>query len=169
MNKTRTKKLLSFVLTMVCLALVFMTMTVYAVTYLSDDSSDVDETPALSIGTKDELVAFANRVNSGETFEGKLVVLTADIDLENMAWTPIGYDSYGTAPENAVSFNGTFDGCGHTISNLTDKGYIPSIITNGEYGFGLFGYAYGASFKNINLENVNVYADGLEERILLRI
>ena len=163
MNKTRTKKLLSFVLTMVCLALVFMTMTVYAVTYLSDDSSDVDETPALSIGTKDELVAFANRVNSGETFEGKLVVLTADIDLENMAWTPIGYDSYGTAPENAVSFNGTFDGCGHTISNLTDKGYIPSIITNGEYGFGLFGYAYGASFKNINLENVNVYADGLEE------
>ncbi len=162
MEKTKTNKLLSFVLAMMCLASVFMPMMALALTDPTDGAA-IEETPDLSIGSKDELISFANRVNSGETFEGKLVVLTADIDLENMAWTPIGYDSYGASPDEATSFNGTFDGRGYTISNLTDAGYVPTKLTSGEYGFGLFGYAYGASFKNVNLENVSIHADGLPE------
>ena len=151
----KTKKSLCFAMILVCLITAFTVLTISALT--------TEQTPDLEIGSKAELIEFANRVNSGDNFEGKLVVLTADIDLENMAWTPIGYDSYGTAPADAVSFNGTFDGQGHTISNLTDEGYVPSIVTNGEYGFGLFGYAYGASFKNVNLKDVNIHADGLDE------
>lgn len=160
MKKTKMKKLVSLITAILCLSLLLTTLTISALDYSEETSS---QTPDLAIGSKDELVEFANRVNSGETFEGKLVVLTADIDLENMAWTPIGYDSYGTSPEDAVSFNGTFDGRGHTISNLTDNGYVPTIVTSGEYGFGLFGYAYGASFKNVKLANVNIHADGLAE------
>lgn len=153
------KQLFCFVMMTLCVAILFTTLTASALA----NQTENEQTPDLAIGSKEELIEFANRVNGGETFEDKLVVLTADIDLENMAWTPIGYDSYGTSPENAVSFNGTFDGRGHTISNLTDSGYVPTITTYGEYGFGLFGYAYGANFKNINLENVSIYADGLAE------
>ena len=157
----KTNRIVAFILSVVML---WCVIPVAAIAEEAPVNTDVatEEVADLEIGTKEELVAFANRVNAGENFEGKLVALTADIDLGNMTWTPIGYDSYGTAPEDAVSFNGTFDGRGHTISNLTDAGYIPTIVTKGEYGFGLFGYAYGANFKNITLENVSIHADGLE-------
>ncbi len=160
----KAKKLMALALSLILLLGVTPTTVIAQEATVGEaENSAPQETPDLEIGSKAELIEFANRVNSGETFEGQLVILTADIDLENMPWTPIGYDSYGTSPEDAKSFNGTFDGRGHTISNLTDAGYVPTIITSGEYGFGLFGYAYGASFKNIKLANVTVYADGLAE------
>ncbi len=157
MRKTRkATRLLSLLLSVLLLG------SVLPVAVLAEESA-APAAPDLEIGTKAELIAFAERVNGGETFEGKLVVLTDDIDLEGMAWTPIGYDSYGTDPEEAVCFRGTFDGRGHTVSNLTDAGYVPTIVTGGEYGFGLFGYAYGATFKNVTLANVSIHADGLSE------
>ena len=56
---------------------------------------------------------FRDRVNSGEDFEGKIIKVTKDIDFgkENTTnWVPIGNSQYG--------FKGTFDGQGHTISNI---------------------------------------------------
>ncbi len=66
-----------------------------------------------TISSADELQEFAFAVKNGDTFAGKTVKLTADIDLGGMDWPMIG--SYG-AP-----FSGEFDGNGKTISNLTDS------------------------------------------------
>ena len=89
-------------------------------------------------------------------------ILTADIDLsayEN--WTPIGaFQSLSDAPEDAevphpdYAFTGTFNGDGHTISNLT-------VSSDAPMGAGLFGCAAGtengaAYIRNFTLKNVNV-------------
>lgn len=63
----------------------------------------------VEIGTAAELVAFAARVNAGETtLDAKL---TADIDMTGVSWTPIGSDS--------TQYEGVFVGNGHTISCLS--------------------------------------------------
>ncbi|MBQ4142028.1 MAG: hypothetical protein IJD43_00955 [Thermoguttaceae bacterium] len=81
------------------------------------DESDWYTNPAEEgvyvISTAGELAKLAQLVNDGtDSFNGKTVILDADIDLsvyEN--WTPIG--------TSANTFQGTFDGGGYTISNLT--------------------------------------------------
>ncbi len=67
------------------------------------------EPTTYTISTAEQLYAFAEAVNTGNTTAN--AILTADIDLGNKAWTPIG-------KENAYIYNGTFDGQGHTISRL---------------------------------------------------
>ena len=62
------------------------------------------------VRSKSDLSDLADSVNSGITHEGQYFKMTANIDLENISWTPIG--SY------AKYFLGTFDGNGKTISNL---------------------------------------------------
>ncbi|MBI1416747.1 MAG: filamentous hemagglutinin N-terminal domain-containing protein, partial [Limimaricola sp.] len=63
-------------------------------------------------------------------------VLGNDIDLSSIAnFTPIRNGS--------TAFTGTFDGLGHTISNLT--------ITGSNNNVGLFGYANGATLRNVGL------------------
>ena len=102
----------------------------------------VDETIAdLEISTKEELIAFADDVNNGNRYEGKTVVLMADIDLEgnaNNQWTPIGID-------NNYSFGGVFDGKNHTIKGI----YIDS---NQKY-LGLFGNVYAGEIRNLKIES----------------
>ena len=69
------------------------------------------------IGTADELVFFAKDVNvNRNTYSGKTVKLTADIDLTGKKWIPVGQAGGYTA---GAYFQGTFDGNGKTISNLT--------------------------------------------------
>ena len=75
--------------------------------------------------------------NSGVTYEGKHFKLTADIDLENEEWTPIGIF------DREAPFKGTFDGGRHQITNL-------KISNGGQYG-GLFGYTEGAVIKSCNV------------------
>ncbi|MGI6216038.1 MAG: cell wall-binding repeat-containing protein [Coriobacteriales bacterium] len=97
--------------------------------------------PDLTISTEQELRDFAASVNSGTTYKEKTVVLANDIELTS-AWTPIG-----NGKENSyvrASFQGTFDGQGHTISGLyidnTDA--ETSIDDNWQ---GLFGRVSGSS------------------------
>ena len=89
-------------------------------------------------------------------------VLTADIDLGSYeSWQPIGtFRSRSDAPEDAeiphpdFAFSGSFDGGGHTISNLT-------VNEPQSMAVGLFGCASGtengaAFIGNFTLENVQV-------------
>ena len=89
-------------------------------------------------------------------------ILTADIDLSGYEnWTPIGaFQSKSDAPEDVevphpdYAFTGSFDGAGHTISNLTISGEAPM-------GVGLFGCAAGtesgaAFIGHFTLKNVTV-------------
>ena len=85
--------------------------------------------------------------NSGVTYENTYFKQTANIDLKNETnWTPIGT----MLVEEVRPFQGTFDGGGHQIANLT-------ISNGGQYG-GLFGYTEGAVIKSCNVTGeVNGY------------
>lgn len=77
-------------------------------------NQEIYATDEYTISTGEELKAFAQEVNNGNSFLGKTVYLTADINLngdENNQWTPIG-------TSDSCSFEGTFEGNGHIISGL---------------------------------------------------
>lgn len=108
----------------------------------------------LEIGTKEELVAFAEKVNAGEFYHTTKVILTADIDLGGMSWYPIGDQG-----KNQVGFSGIFDGQGHTISNAV---IATDDTKEGWYGTGLFGTSTCGVFRNFRL--VNFTYDGKSSR-----
>ena len=108
------------------------------ITTLSDDEA-ASTTPknvdgAYQIGTAAELTWFASAVNDG-TAETQNAVLTANIDLKNEEWTPIGDSDH--------PYSGTFDGNGNNIKNLQ--------ITTGRPYAGLFGYVNGGTIKKTNI------------------
>ena len=79
----------------------------------------------ITISSADDLVAFANRVNSGDASAIIAnVTLSADIDCSSITtWTPIGNCTMPTWAHNNTAtsgklFQGTFDGGNHSIKNL---------------------------------------------------
>lgn len=80
-----------------------------------------------------------SNTNSNQ-FSGYTVKLTSDVDMTNVAWTPIG---------TTKAFMGTFDGGNKTISNLTVN------VTDDDNSAGLFGNVIG-NIKNVKLSNVNI-------------
>ena len=102
-----------------------------------------------------ELAYLASSVNSGETYEDKYFVLTANIDLNGLPWTPIA-NSFSDALFGGTDyriFAGNFDGKGYTISNVS----IGSETTPFESDvFGLFG-ATGGKISNLNLDTVSIH------------
>lgn len=80
-------------------------------------ATDVDNDGVYEIANAGQLFWFAAVVNGG--YEGTpqnaaaSAILTADIDLENRAWTPIGRSVVVSS-----SYRGYFDGRGHVISGL---------------------------------------------------
>ncbi|MDE5975460.1 MAG: hypothetical protein K2G69_02805 [Muribaculaceae bacterium] len=100
-----------------------------------------------TVSTPSQLAAIAQHVNSGNNMAGKIVKLDRDINLNNHNWTPIGNEK--------ISFDGSFDGEGHTISNLSIT------QTDNASAAGLFGKAWGgssSSFKNLTIDGVNIHA-----------
>ena len=101
-----------------------------------------------------QLAYLASEVNKGQTYENSYFVLTADIDLVNHDWTPIG-NSFSDAllgGKDYSLFAGNLDGKGHTISNIsigTESTPLESDV------FGLFG-ATGGKISNLNLDSVAI-------------
>lgn len=142
---------------------------VKAVDEKSSDKTSVTANPneyVLEIGTYDQLVNFRNKVNAGASYSGTTVNLTADIDISERAWTPIGAVYRRDINAKSSVFQGTFDGQGHKITGLTNTGFkISSVFSGGndttpegykEYVFGLFGSVYNATIKDIVMANVNI-------------
>ena len=102
-----------------------------------------------------ELAYLASSVNSGETYTGKNFVLTANIDLNGLPWTPIA-NSFSNALFGGSDyrvFAGNFDGNGYTISKVC----IGSETTPFESDvFGLFGATEG-KISNLNLDTVSIH------------
>ena len=96
------------------------------------------------IGNADELVWFVKKVNGGENAIS--AVLAKDIDLADVVWAPIGNGS--------VAFAGSFDGAGHTVSNLTVD-YTTAASGERLY-LGLFGRLEGTSEKRAVVQNLTV-------------
>lgn len=118
-------------------------------TDLGDGYTVSEDGNTYTVYTADGLMAWA------EAAQGNLSLnctLTHDIDLSGTEWEPVG-------DRNNV-YTGTFDGNGHTISNLT--------ITKENLSFGddcgMFGrVGTNATIKDLTLESVrlNVGADGI--------
>ena len=104
----------------------------------------------IEISSAEELAAI-NENPSGR------YVLTADIDLAGIEWTPIGTfnpggGEEGEVPDMTAAFTGTFDGRGHTIRNLT-------VNRPEAWAMGLFGCIANTQIGNFTLENAAV--DGM--------
>ena len=112
------------------------------------------ETDPYQINTADQLKLFRDIVNgTGDQAQnrGAYAVLTANIDLNNEPWTPIGNYTEG----NQIYYEGTFDGGGHTISGLNVTGKFRYVS--------LFGAVKGGTIKNLTVAgNVshNYYSTG---------
>ena len=93
------------------------------------------------ISNADELVYFAKTVNvDRETYAGKTVKLTADIDLAGKKWVPIG----NLVDYPTVTFSGIFDGQDHTISNMN---VVDNTVNYAVAGF--FGSTGGATIQDV--------------------
>ena len=96
-----------------------------------------------------QLAAFATAVDGGNTYEGKYVVLSADIDLSGIDnWNPIGQEG----KDSTAIFQGSFDGKGHSITGLKINAEISS---EGNYGlFSILGNQ--AVIKNLNVTGADM-------------
>ena len=93
------------------------------------------------IETAAQLAHFAKTVNEGEAYLHKYIVLTADIDLANKEWTPIG--NYSNP------FKGNFNGDNHTVTGMQISGELDRV--------GLFGecikFNVDSAIKNITVKD----------------
>ena len=102
-----------------------------------------------------QLAYLASSVNGGETYEDKYFVLTANINLNGLSWTPIANtfsDALLEGPDYRV-FAGNFDGKGYTISNVSIGSETAPLEAD---VFGLFGATEG-KISNLNLDNVSIH------------
>ena len=113
------------------------------------------ESDPYQIANGAELAYLASSVNSGETYTGKNFVLTANIDLNGLPWTPIA-NSFSDAllgGSNYRIFAGNFDGNGYTISNVSIGSETAPLEAD---VFGLFGATAG-KISNLNLDTVSIH------------
>lgn len=124
----------------------YYSIDIYADSYAGGDGS---KTNPYKIATAEQLAKLARDVNNGNTsqaFLGKYFKLTADIDLKNGIWMPIGkYYNYGNGNGNNRLFFGKFDGNGHVIKNM----HIQWEGTDAWSAWGLFSTLQGSSSTNL--------------------
>ena len=109
----------------------------------STEAVEPNDKGIYEISTAAQLAWLAQQVNNKNVFSGKTVMLTADIDLGEQEWTPIGKNRWR-------SFQGTFDGNGHIVTGL-------KISSGNADNVGLFGPISKAIVKNLIVEgNVNM-------------
>ena len=112
---------------MLTIASLMTGQTAWAVlTWTGNGSSD----NPYQIDTYEKLKEFAVIVNGTSSVSSSntsaCAILTADIECTDNTWTPIG--------NNVCPFMGTFDGCGHTITGLSNAG-----VNSTPKSVGLFG------------------------------
>lgn len=159
------KKLLASIL---CVAMVLSTMgfsvfaeeadvwdgTSYSLDWLDAGDPEGTSGDAFYLNSAEDLAGLAYYVNTyastNNIFAGDTIYLNVDVDLDNHDWAPIGT----AVPGEKNRFYGSFDGQGHTISNLK--------IADGHYYAGLFGqiatYNYSQTFSNVTINNAVVVA-----------
>lgn len=144
-----------------------------------------EQTTTFEISTAAQLAGLAALVNgtakdtegnpiAAVNFSRKTIKLTADIDLNNQAWTPIGNENGFNAE---LAFSGTFDGDGYTVSGLNvPDTYFPGLfgqistsaavqnlivkgsVTGGDEAYGIWAEAAGvAAYNDGCIQNCGFY------------
>ena len=122
------------------------------------DSSEVvgstennQQETAVEIGSRDDFAKIYDDLSAS-------YILTADIDFGGETVNPVGIfepksdaEEDAETPNTALAFTGTFDGNGHTLSNI-------KIDAADKDGVGLFGCMTGEGswVKNLKVENISV-------------
>ena len=113
---------------------------------------DKNDENIMYIDSVEDMYAFSDSVNSGNTYSGKTIKIRNDLDFKGYSekknvcglsstFEPIGNSSH--------PFSGKIDGNIKYIKNLT-------IDKAGSDNVGIFGYTTGAEFVGLNLENITV-------------
>jgi len=131
------------------ICLIFISIGNAASCYMNEES--------LKISTSEELIAFAESVNGGNSYCGKIIKLSSDIWLNDTTgwkkwdrktkmsvWTPIG--------NKKAPFEGIFDGGGHSIFGLFIKASPENFYQ------GLFGCLQRATVKDIHIRFSHIIA-----------
>ena len=125
--------------------------------YVDSDKTVINSDNIVEISDANELKDFRDDVNSGNSYEGKVVLLTNDITLNaNEEWQPIGlYPIENTSPldETNKPFSGIFDGGNHEINSL--------YINTTDKVQGLFGLVINGVVKNVGIGESNNITGGL--------
>ncbi len=111
---------------------------------------DSDSDGYYEIGNAGQLYWFAAHVSADNNNRRSNAVLTADIDLENRKWSPIGY--YTDDPYVDNCYKGVFDGNNHLIKNLNVH------VSDGSEA-GLFSRITNGTLKNLGVINATVQSD----------
>lgn len=138
-------------------------------------AGDGSESNPYQIANAENLAWLSAQVAAGEDYEGKYFLQTADIDLNDKAFTPIGTlmaltekSTTSGAPmideDLTLAFKGTYDGGDFVIKNATIEAVENNVSVGSDfitevdmiYGAGIFGAAMEATIKNVNAENIVV-------------
>ena len=138
-----------------------------SVTTEQPEAGDGTSANPYQIANAAQLAWFRDWVNGtytpaeGETatfHETACAKLTADIDMSSVCSEAIGSWEPISRKDLNVNWNGTFDGDGHTLSNL----YV-NMTTRGA---GMFGYVSDCTIKNITFSGVNITGTNYETGII---
>ena len=102
-----------------------------------------------AIDTKEDLLKLAEKCNADATansYNKEKYILTSDIDMSGVDWTPIN------------KFYGLINGDGHTIKNLNILIDEDNYTNNEGYGFinSLYCYYFGCGLQNIKFDGITV-------------
>ncbi len=142
------KKLFSILLALCMAFSLCVTVSAEALPYAGGSGTEEDP---YQIATAEQLLALSAAVNNGSAggYPGAFFVLTADIDLKDIPWQPIGHMDLTDMSNYSCMFMGTLDGQGHTISNIYFRSDVPVC------GVGVVGMSLG-EVKNLTVKNVDI-------------
>ena len=123
----------------------------------SDDAEYVAPTVGFTFNAPFEINVFPRVVNNADVFAAALasgveqtIVLAADIDLSDAAWTPVG--------TKEAKFSGMIDGMGHKLTGLNIEGDKVALIAYA---------AENATIKNLVIENANINATSYAAAVVM--
>ena len=157
------RRILVFLLVL-CLAAALVPVTAFAGGGPSFGGGSGTEKDPWLITSSEDLIALADFLNTGKAASydaqsagignchGYYFKQTADIDLTDVTWKPIGYSS-----STFKYFAGNYDGDGHIIANATSNGEVDD---NGYATAGIFGYVFRGSVQNLHVKAAEFVATG---------
>ncbi len=119
--------------------------------YSTTLSGSGSKTDPYKIENAQQLAGLAYAVNSGSDFwfSGVYFKQTADIDLSEYYWQPIGIYFDRTGKQVRRPFLNNYDGNGHTVSGI----FTPTGSGDGYSYQGLFGYMTSGSISNLGIKD----------------
>ncbi len=117
------------------------------------DYASNQKATVFTVSTVEELATLADLVDAGNTFAGKTVYVTADLDFSGYnTWNGIGHatgSGGGVVAEGSLPFSGTFDGQFHHFKNINFR--ISSTYA------GIFAHAGDATIRNIIFDEGTIH------------